>query len=167
MEPVGGRNRISARGAELTLKLDTSAAPVPADSTIRIRPRSALGLKYVELVRGTSSRELPAGPTHATRDNVDRNLDSFGTALPGRGAAINRTLDAAPELLGDLAPVMRTLSNPDNRLLRLLQETGDITRVLAPVANPLAHGFTGMANTFEALSRDPGALQDTIERSPG
>ena len=62
---------------------------------------------------------------------------------------------------------MRTLSNPDNRLERLIEETGDLTRVLAPVANPLARGFTGMADTFEALSRDPEALRDTIERSPG
>ncbi len=183
IEPVPN----APRGAQLTLKLDTSAAPVPADSTVRIRPRSALGLKYVELVRGTSGRELPEGATIATRagavgpelddffsifdertrENVDRNLDYFGTALAGRGTALNRTLDAAPQLLGDLAPVMRTLSNPDNRLVRLIGETGDVTRILAPVASPLARGFTGMADTFEALSRDPGALQDAIARSPG
>jgi virulence factor Mce-like protein len=183
IEPVPG----SRSGAQLTIRLNTSAAPVPDDSTVRIRPRSALGLKYVELVRGTSDEELPEGATIATRsgavgpelddffsifdeptrENVDRNLDYFGTALAGRGVAINRTLDAAPELLGDLAPVMRTLANPDNRLVRLIQETGDITRVLAPVANPLARGFTGMADTFEALSRDPQALKDTIARSPG
>ncbi len=183
IEPVPS----SKSGAQLTIKLDTSAAPVPDDSTVRIRPRSALGLKYVELVRGTSSQALPEGATIATRsnavgpelddffsifdeptrENVDRNLDYFGTALAGRGAAINRTLDAAPELLGDLAPVMRTLSNPDNRLVRLIRETGDVTRVLAPVANPLARGFTGMADTFEALSRDPEALKGTIARSPG
>jgi virulence factor Mce-like protein len=175
------------RGAELTLKLDTSATPLPADSTVRIRPRSALGLKYVELVRGTSSEPLPEGATIATRANavgpelddffsifdeptranVDANLDYLGTGLAGRGAAINRTLGAAPQLLGDLAPVMRTIANPDNRLGRLIQETGDVTRVLAPVASPLARGFTGMADTFEALSRDPQALRDTIARSPG
>lgn len=183
IEPVPG----SKGGAQLTLRLDTSAAPVPADSTIRIRPRSALGLKYVELVRGTSRDELPEGATIATRsnavgpelddffsifdeptrENVDRNLEYLGTGLAGRGAAINRTLDAAPELLGDLAPVMRTLANPDNRLVRLIRETGDVSRVLAPVAGPLGRGFTGMADTFEALSRDPQALKDTIARSPG
>src|SRR3712207_5824285 len=36
-------------GARLTLKLDQQATPLPADTTVRIRPRSALGLKYVEL----------------------------------------------------------------------------------------------------------------------
>jgi hypothetical protein len=101
-----------------------------------------------------------------TRANVDADLDYFGTAVAGRGAAINRTLGAAPELLGDLPPVMRTLASPDTRLVRLLTETGDVTRVLAPLSGTLARGFTGMADTFEALSRDPRALRDAIARSP-
>src|SRR5688500_16523281 len=50
-------------GAQLTLKLDKAAAPIPADSLVRIRPRSALGLKYVELSRGTSADTLPDGAT--------------------------------------------------------------------------------------------------------
>jgi virulence factor Mce-like protein len=174
------------RGAQLTLKLDKSATPFPRDTTVRIRPRSALGLKYVDLLRGTSGKALPEGAVIATgagavgpelddffsifdertRTNVDANLDYFGTALAGRGAALNRTLGATPELLGDLPPVMRTLANPDTRLVRLLTETGDLTRVLAPLSNTLARGFTGMADTFEGLSRDPQALRDTIARSP-
>lgn len=175
------------RGAQLTLKLDKSAVPIPDDTTVRIRPRSALGLKYVDLLRGTSATELPEGTVIATdanavgpelddffsifdeptRENVDRNLDYFGTGVAGRGAALNRTLGATPELLGDLAPVMRTVARPDNRLVRLLDETGDLTRVLAPQSATLARGFTGMADTFEAFSRHPEALRDTIERSPG
>jgi len=174
------------RGAQLTLKLDTSAVPIPEDTTIRIRPRSALGLKYVDLLRGESGTALREGEVIATnagavgpelddffsifdertRTNVDRNLDYFGTALAGRGAALNRTLGATPALLGDLPPVMRTLVNPDTRLVRLLDETADVTRVLAPLSSTLARGFTGMADTFEGLSRDPEALRDTIERSP-
>ena len=41
--------------AELTLKLETTVKPLPVDSTVLIRPRSALGLKYVEITKGTSS----------------------------------------------------------------------------------------------------------------
>ena len=39
--------------AELDLKLDKRIGDVPRDSTFRIRPRSALGLKYLELDEGT------------------------------------------------------------------------------------------------------------------
>ncbi len=180
--PVEGRGS----GAQLTLSLDKAAAPIPEDSSIKIRPRSALGLKYVELIRGRSDEELPDGATisvnsgaigpelddffsifdEPTRKNVERNLDHFGTALAGRGDEVNRTLDALPELLGDLPPVMRTLSDPDTRLARLVRETGDTTRILAPVSSDLARGFTAMADTFEAISRDPQALKQTIARSP-
>src|SRR5437588_8643666 len=43
-------------GALLTLKLDRSQGRVPVDSTVSIKPRSVLGLKYVDVVKGTSSR---------------------------------------------------------------------------------------------------------------
>jgi ABC-type transporter Mla subunit MlaD len=36
--------------AELTVQLDESAGPIPQDSGIAIRPRSALGLKYLEQI---------------------------------------------------------------------------------------------------------------------
>jgi virulence factor Mce-like protein len=180
--PVPGKGD----GAQLTLQLDTSAAPIPDDSTIKIRPRSALGLKYVELVRGSSTHELPGGTISAdanavgpelddlfstfdapTRENVDLNLEYFATALAGRGNALNRSLGALPKLVTDLPPVMRTLSDPDTKLSRLLHETGDATRILAPQSDELAHSFTSMADTFEAASRDPQALKDTIAHTPG
>jgi virulence factor Mce-like protein len=180
--PIDGKGP----GAQLTLSLDSGASPIPADSSIRIRPRSALGLKYVELVRGESRSELPDGGTitasanaigpelddffstfdKPTRLNIERNLDYLGTALAGRGNDINRSLAALPELFGDLPPVMRTLWDPDTRLARLVQETGDVTRVVAPLSQDFGRGFTGMADTFEGASRDPQALKDTIARSP-
>jgi virulence factor Mce-like protein len=182
IDPVAG----SRSGAQLTLKLNTDATPLPADSTVRIRPRSALGLKFVEVVRGKSSRELPDGGTitasssavgpelddffstfdDRTRANVDANLDYFGTALAGRGEALNRTLASLPELVGDLPPVMRTIADPDTQLARFVHETGDITRIVAPLSRTFARGFTGMANTFGAISRDPQALRDAIAATP-
>jgi len=188
---VGQVTRIApapdGRGAQLTLSLDNTAAPIPNDSTIKIRPRSALGLKYVELIRGRSGEELPDGATISasagavgpelddffstfdipTRKNVERNLDYLGTALAGRGNDLNRSLGALPELFGDLPPVMRVLSDPDTRLARLVLELGDTTRVLAPESGALARSFTSMADTFEALSRDPETLKETIAFSPG
>ncbi len=182
LDPVPG----SRTGAQITLKLDTSATPLPADSSIRIRPRSALGLKFVEVVRGKSSRELPDGGTitasssavgpelddlfstfdEPTRDNIDRNLDYFGTALAGRGEALNRTIASLPELTGDLPPVMRTLSDRDTQLSRLVTETGDFARIVAPLSDTFARGFTGMADTFDAISEDPQALRDAVAATP-
>src|SRR3982751_1707469 len=49
--------------AKLDLKLDKSAEPLPADSTIRVRYRSSFGLKYLEIDRGPRGRGgAPAAP---------------------------------------------------------------------------------------------------------
>lgn len=46
--------------ARLNLKLDESVGPLPRDSVFRVRYRSAFGLKYLEIVRGTGD-EAPEG----------------------------------------------------------------------------------------------------------
>ncbi|MFL5333980.1 MAG: hypothetical protein ACJ8H8_12560, partial [Geminicoccaceae bacterium] len=45
-------------------------------------------------------------------------------------------------------------------------ELGDAARIVAPISAVNSRLFTDMATTFEAFSRDPRALQDTISKSP-
>jgi phospholipid/cholesterol/gamma-HCH transport system substrate-binding protein len=49
--------------ANLTMKLDKTVGEIPDDTQIAIRPRSALGLKYIQFTRGTSHRYLQDGDT--------------------------------------------------------------------------------------------------------
>ena len=49
--------------AVVDLTLDKDAGPLPKDSTLIVRPRSALGLKYVEITRGKSSASFQDGDT--------------------------------------------------------------------------------------------------------
>jgi virulence factor Mce-like protein len=176
----------SSAGARLTLKLDKDASPLPADTTLRIRARSALGLKYVELHRGGAADTLDDGDTirvgadalapelqdffdvfdSRTRANVRRNLIGYGNALAFRGRAINRALESLPRLFGALPPVMRVLASREANLDRFVDELADAARVTAPVAGEMAGGFAAGADTFDALSGDPRALQDTIAESP-
>ena len=173
-------------GAELELKLDKKAAPIPADSIVRIRPRSALGLKYVEFDRGEAADTLPDGSTisvdekaltieledffnifdEETRRNAQKGLEGYGNAFAGRGRSINQAFQSLPQLFADLPPVMRVLADEDTKLARLFSELGDAARIAAPDAELIADGFAAGADTFEALSRDPQALKATIEKSP-
>jgi virulence factor Mce-like protein len=184
MRPV--RLDDGSTGAEVTLKLDKSFGDVPRDSTVRVRPRSALGMKYVELTRGTSKQTFhngdvipPARTSYSTElDEVYKmfdaktrkasqgNLQGFGDAFAGRGEDIGRTLEELPPLLGSLQPVMATLSNPDTDLRGFVRELGDAARIVAPVSEQNAALFTSMADTFEALGRDEQALKDLIDKSP-
>ena len=58
---AGGQDRDARSVAVIEMKLDKRFEPIARDSRIQIRPRSALGLKYVDLQPGKSKAKLPAG----------------------------------------------------------------------------------------------------------
>lgn len=173
-------------GAQLTLRLNEANGSVPADSTASIRPVSVLGSKYVDLHKGTSQTLIPDGgilpisqtsvPVQAdevfktfdpkTRGAVQQSLVGVGDTLAGRGSALNDTIASLPALLGHLEPVARYLSEPNTGLTRFLRSLNAFVGTVAPVAQVTAQLFTDMATTFEAISRDPNALESTIAESP-
>ncbi|HEX8052789.1 MAG TPA: hypothetical protein VF517_07335, partial [Thermoleophilaceae bacterium] len=172
-------------GAEFDLKLDKSVGDVPEDTTFTIRPRSPLGLKYLEMDRGESDTAVRQGHTfpaaqttlpveiddfnriydERTRQGVRRNIDEFGNTFAGRGVALNETIGELPRLFGLIHPVTRNLADPRTQIGRFLRELADAARVTEPIADVQADLFTRGAQTFEAVSRDTGALQETIRRS--
>ena len=184
MRPV--RQRDGKVVAELDLKLDKRIGDIPRDSTFRIRPRSALGLKYLELDEGSSDKAFANGDTVPadqgsaatdidevlkmfdadTRKAGQENLRGFGDAFAGRGQSVGRTVEELPRFLEHLQPVMSNLAAPDTQLERFVGELADAARILAPVSEQQAALFTSMADTFEALGRDEGALKQTITDAP-
>jgi virulence factor Mce-like protein len=175
-----------AAGAQLILKLDKGHGKMPVDSTVTIRPRSVLGLKYVELTRGRSSHTVGDGGTLAAKqthvevqlddvlDTFDKrtrqaeqgNLDGFGDALAGRGSDLNLTLQDLPSFLGHLTPVAANLVAPQTQLPRFFSALNRATGALAPVAGTQARLLGEAADTFAALAHDKTALQATISKSP-
>ena len=174
-------------GAQITLKLDRKFGAVPADSRVTVRPRSALGLKYVELDRGASRRTLADGATlpqrqtripveldevlgmfdPPTRRAAGDNLVGFGDALSGRGADLNQAIADLPALENRLTSVMSNLADARTDIQGFFSELSDAARVVAPISKTNARLFTTMADTFGAISADTQALQQTIEKAPG
>ncbi|HET9104205.1 MAG TPA: MlaD family protein [Solirubrobacteraceae bacterium] len=173
-------------GAQLTLQLDQAHGSVPVDSTASIRPRSVLGLKYIDLHLGSARRQFADGATmpitHTrvpvqfedvfqafdakTRSAIDKNLVGFGDAFAARGSALNDTFASLPRLLYYLQPVTSYLADPNTKLTRFLGSLEGFMGTIAPVAGTNARLFTDMATTFAAISRDPGSLEQTIAKSP-
>jgi virulence factor Mce-like protein len=184
MRPV--RLADGSTGAELTLELEKDHGDLPRDSTLRIRPRSALGLKYVEVTKGTSKETFDSGDTvpssqatfateldevyemfdTPTRNAAQENLRGFGDTFAGRGQSVGRTLEELPAFMESLEPVMAMLAEPETDLDGFVKELGDAARIIAPVSEQNAALFSGMADTFEALGRDEQALKDFIAKSP-
>jgi ABC-type transporter Mla subunit MlaD len=158
--------------AVLDLKMERDVSPLAKDSTVLVRPKSALGLKYVEITRGRSREGYRDGATipvsaakpapvefdeftsmfdDDTREAMQKNLDGFGTAFAGRGESINVAIGAFRPLLQDVIPVARNLSDPDTNLRRFIAELGDAAAIVAPAAETQAQLFVNLDATFRAL----------------
>jgi ABC-type transporter Mla subunit MlaD len=174
--------------AELGLKLDQSAAGVPEDSTVIVRTQSALGLKYLEIVKGDSAETFPEGavlPLSAARpepvdfDQVLNMFDAptraairvneveFGDALAGRGLSLNAGLAELAPAIERLEPVMRNLASPKTALERFIRALGATAAEVAPVAEVQARMFEVLDTTFGALAEVARPyIQQTIVRTP-
>jgi virulence factor Mce-like protein len=174
-------------GAVAILKLDSAAGAFPVDSSAVIRPRSALGLEYVDLNRGHSSRLIKDGGTlpvaqnsqeteldqvfgifdQPTRQAVQTNLTEFGNALAARGADLSSTIQELPPTLRVLTPVAHNLASPATDLRSFFPSLERTAGAIAPFSGLFARTFTTMADTFAAISANPDALRATISKSPG
>jgi virulence factor Mce-like protein len=172
--------------AVLRMKLDKKVEPLPTDTTVLVRPRSALGLKYVELTVGKNEETFLAGDTiplknarvpvefddllntfdFETRQNAQDATTGFGDALAGRGADVNRAVASLAPFFRYLAPVMANLSDPETELDEFFKQIGRTAGQVAPVAAVQSRLFSEMADTFAAIGRDAGALRATIEGGP-
>ena len=183
--PVEDRNgKVSA---VLGLKLDKNVEPLPDSSTVLVRPRSALGLKYVQITPGRSGKALAAGDTlplkqarpqpveidqvfnmfsRRTREGIQGSLTGFGNGLAGRGADVNLAIAAFRPLLDNLEPVARNLASNQTQLGRFFRSLERAAGEVAPVAEQQAALFRNLDTTFGALVPVRSELQQFIQESP-
>jgi virulence factor Mce-like protein len=174
--------------ARLTLKLDTTVDPLPSDSTMIVRPRSAVGLKYLEITRGHSRRGFADGATiplsHATPRPVEideffnmfdertrranqANLKIFGDALAGRGVDLNEAIVELDPLTRNLIPVMQNLISPETDFRGFIQGAARLASVVAPVAETQGELFRNLSTTFDAFAAVARPyIQDSITGGP-
>ena len=174
--------------AQITMKLDKQIEPLKANTTLLVRPRSAVGLKYLQLTPGRGGDDLESGaviPVRQARPAVvelddffnmfdekarvgSRNsINGYGGGLAGRGADLNSAIGALGPLLKDLEPVAANLASPQTQLGRFFKELGDAAAEVAPVAETQADLFVNLDITFTALSSIARPyLQETISEGP-
>jgi virulence factor Mce-like protein len=172
--------------ARLTLALNPSAGPLPADTQVSIGQASILGDADVDLVRGDSRTTVPSGGSlplanarttvqltdlldifnHATARGIQGSLGALAPALAGRGAATNATIGALAQLLGPLQDISQTLAAPQTRLPGFIDASARLSGAIGPVSAQLASGFANGGTTFDAIARHSLALAATIDALP-
>lgn len=173
--------------ANLTLELDERIVPLPKDSTLIIRPRSALGLKYVEVTKGTSKQGYAEGATiplsaskvkteeiddffnmfdEPTRVGSRTNLETFGDGIAGRGESLNRLFAELGPVAAKLEPVMRNINSPQTAWGRFFPALEQAASEVAPVAQTQADLWAALDTTFTAWASVSDSLQETISEGP-
>ncbi len=174
--------------AKVDLKLDKTVDPLPTDSSVIVRSKSALGLKYLEIDKGTSKQGyaegsiLPLAAAHphpveidqvlntfdpATRHAAQQNLVAFGDALAGRGPDLNAALGELQPLVEQLEPVARNLASQKTGLARFFRAAAATAAEVAPVAELQAQLFVNLDTTFGAFAAVARPfIQETISETP-
>jgi phospholipid/cholesterol/gamma-HCH transport system substrate-binding protein len=172
--------------AELSLKLEKQIQPLPADTEVTIRPRSPLGLRYLELRPGRSKDEIPQGGRIPLRQaqpivELDEAIDAFdaptrrglrgvvrelGDGVAGRGLDLNRTIDDFGPFVAVLDPVARNLASPRTNPAGLIQGLQATTAAVAPVAVSLGSLVDGAATTLAAIAAAEHELGQILDESP-
>ena len=173
--------------AKLDLKLDPQVDPLPVDSTVIVRSRSALGIKYLEIVPGDSPEGYDAGalmPLSAatpepveidqflgmfdakTRTAIQTNLREFGNTFAGRGGDLNSAIGELQPLVERLVPVATLIAAPETQFDDLFPALAQAAAEVAPVAETQADMFVALDDTFSALANVARPfIQETITRS--
>jgi ABC-type transporter Mla subunit MlaD len=173
--------------AVVDLHLEQDVGPLPRDSTVRIRPKSPLGLKYVAIRRGTDRATYPAGATIAlvkaatrpvevddffsmfdtpTRDASQRNLIEGGNAFAGRGGDLNEALHNLKPLVTHAEPAVRNLVASKTGFERLFPAFAQAANETAPVAQQQGELFGSLNQTFTAWASVSDDLQQAIALGP-
>jgi ABC-type transporter Mla subunit MlaD len=183
----GFARRDGSTGARMELAIDANSDHLPVDSTIHIRPKSALGLKYIAINRGKATRTIPQDGTldtprlpvrpvdiddwfnmfdEPTRAGSAENLLEYGTAFAGRGGDLNSTFRQLNPTLKHAGPALETLNAPATQFQQLFPAFAQAAAEVGPVAEIQARLFGAGAQTFAAFADNAQALQQAIAGGP-
>src|SRR3954447_21770355 len=186
--PSDPTRRCTGQVAKVDMNLNKDLEQLPEDSTIVVRSKSALGLKYLQINRGDSSQGFKPGstmPLSAARPEpveidqvfnmfdappgtaIQSNLLEFGNALAGRGVDLNLAIGQLKPLVEQLTPVMRNIAAPNTGLSNFISSLSATAAEVAPVAEIQGQLFVDLDTTFKAFADVARPfIQESISRGP-
>jgi virulence factor Mce-like protein len=168
------------------LKLEKKVERLPADTRAIVQSVSAIGLKYLELEKGSSAQTLKAGGTipvsqtkepvnidelfnmfdKKTRTAIKENTNNFGDGLAGRGLGLNNTIHELKPLLEHGVPVLHNLAQPATGLRELFVALDRASSQTASVTEANAAGWRDLDTFFKAFASVTPSLEAATEGGP-
>ena len=163
-------NQTCCVAAELNLKLDKSASPIPEDSIFRVRYKSTFGLKYLEITRGVG-KPAPEGYVFDGLDDsgscrLPTDPATFASSIPDSAKngcfqkqtefdAINNTFDTKTRsnVRKNLVGFGGAFAGRGASLNEAISALRPLFVNLKPVSEVLADPHTQLRRFIEALGR--------------
>jgi hypothetical protein len=153
---------------------------------VTVRPRSPLGLKYLEVIPVKTGPPLPGGATlplrqarqvvdldevlnafdQQTRRSLQLTVTGLGGGLAGRGTDVNAAIAAAPPLVRGVEHVSGNLADPRTGLRGAIRGVDRTAEEVAPAAPALGSLVRGGDTTAGALAAVAPQLRETISGLP-
>jgi ABC-type transporter Mla subunit MlaD len=164
------RPRVEHGLGVVDLQLKPEVGPLLSDTTLKVRPRSPVGVRFVELHPGTKGTPLkeggtiPASNTSVTvqidqalatfdadhRKKTQQLLSQLGEGFLSRGEDINAAIKAAPPTLAHLQSVAQAVNDVSTGVER----------------NEIATGFAPEAKALRPFAAEDKALAHDLDVAP-
>jgi ABC-type transporter Mla subunit MlaD len=168
------------------LKLEKSVESLPIDTRAIVQSVSSIGLRYLDLEKGTSHQTLKAGGTipstqvrepvnledlfnmfdEKTRTANQQQLNNFGDGLAGRGLGFNNTIATLRPLLTNAIPVFRNLASPATGLRALFIALDRVSSQSAAVASANGAWYEELDTFFKAWASVAPSIEKATEGGP-
>src|SRR5271155_2004901 len=172
--------------AVANLKLEKKVQGLPVDTTASVQSVSTIGLKYLSLEKGKSTRTLKPGqsiPITQVREpvNIEELFNMFnqktstalavntianGNGLAGRGLGLNNTIATLRPLLTNAVPVLHNLAAPATSLRELFIALDRAASQTAPVAAANAALAVNLDTFFKAFASVSSSLEAATVGGP-
>lgn len=173
--------------AVVQLQLNPDIEPLRSDSTLRVRPRSPVGVRFVELIPGTKGKplgnwdRLPASQTSETvqldqaletfdparREKAKTFLNEMGKGLLARGEDNNESLQRSPRFLSGLTEIAGAVNDRGGAPQRFIAGAQGAANAADPVRSAIADGFDPESRALDIFVNNADALREDLDVAPG
>src|SRR4051812_6469602 len=174
--------RVKGGKAVVDLRISDKYKPLLSDTQVRVRLRSAVGVRYLELVPGKHGTPLPEGATipaanartpveldkvlgtfdPKTRARTRNLLSQMGVGAVGRGTDINEAVRTSPKLFRRAASVSRAITDRPGAMAAFVAHANGAADAFDPVREEIASGFGPEAQALSPFADSRDDVQQTL-----
>src|SRR3954447_8404239 len=174
--------RVKGGKAVVDLRISDKYKPLLSDTQVRVRLRSAVGVRYLELIPGKRGTPLPDGATipaanaktpveldkvlgtfdTKTRARTRELLNQMGIGAVGRGTDVNEAIHTSPQFFRGAGSVSQAITDRPGAMSAFVANSNGAADALDPVRDDIATGFRPEAQALAPFADSRGAVQQTL-----